>query len=290
MAHQIVCTNIPQQQIYTQNPNLVQYNLGTNLQGQFALGGAQYNVKNLPAQVANNQPIYKNINYDPTQLYQQKVQQPINQQYIYQQQIKQNVQQVYPQMFDKTKQYQNQIQMKAQPQIVNQNYHNHNEPRAQINPQLQTQNVQTQQKLKLQLIPKAQAQNQQQSQPRKYLSPELNYMKYVQKYPNQNANQKINIEYNKKDEHFVNKPIYQKKEKELPSNQNKIKKQPKKLKTLDDTPTLIQGTKIINLNMKSNLNKQKNQRVKSPQKAITPKLLPIKEKDNNIAQNGFVNK
>lgn len=279
MAHQIIYTDIPQQQIYTQNPNLVQYNIGTNLQGQFALGEVQYNVTNLPAQVANNQPIYTNINYDPTQLYQQNIQQPTNQQYIYQQQIKQNIQQ-----------YQNQIQMKAQPQIANQNYHNHNEPRAQINPQQQTQNFPAKQKIQLQLKPQVQAMNQQQSQPKIYSSPELNYMKYVQKYPNQNANQKINIEYNKKDEHFVNKPIYQKKEKEVSSNQNKIKAQPKKLKTLDDTPTLIQGTKMINLNMKSNLNKQKNQRGKNPQKAISPKLLPTKKEETNIAQNGFANK
>ena len=320
MAHQIVYTEIPQQQVYIQNPNLVQYNLDSNLQDQLGLGGVQYNVANLPAQITNNQPVYSNLNYSPNQIYQQYIQQPINQQYIYQQQIEQNVQQVYPQNNDNSKQYQNQIQMQVQPQIIQQNYYYHNDPRAQINPQQQVQNAQAQQKLqpqiaqqnyhhhknqRAQISPQKQVQNvqaqkkiqpqlkqqvqtnnQQQNQQREYLSAEHNYMKYLQKFPNQNANQKINIEYNKKDEHFVNRPIYQKRK--LTPNPDKNKAEPKKLKTLDDTPTLLHGTKVIN--KKSNTNKQKNQLAENPQKGVSPKLQPIIEEDANIAQSGFANK
>ena len=286
MAHQIVYTEIPQQQIYIQNPNLVQYNLGANLQVQNGLGGVQYNIANLPKQTTNNQPVYANINYAPNQLYQQNIQQPINQQYIYQQQIKQNVQQVYPQNIDNSKQYQNQIQIQVQPQIVQQNYHHHKDQRAQISPQKQVQNVQAQKKIQPQLKQQVQTNNQQQNQQREYLSAEHNYMKYLQKFPNQNANQKINIEYNKKDEHFVNRPIYQ--ERKLTPNPDKNKAEPKKLKTLDDTPTLLHGTKVIN--KKSNTNKQKNQLAESPQKGVSPKLQPIIEEDANIAQSGFANK
>ena len=286
MAHQIVYTEIPQQQIYIQNPNLVQYNLGANLQVQNGLGGVQYNIANLPKQTTNNQPVYANINYAPNQLYQQNVQQPINQQYIYQQQIKQNVQQVYPQNIDNSKQYQNQIQIQVQPQIVQQNYHHHKDQRAQISPQKQVQNVQAQKKIQPQLKQQVQTHNQQQNQQREYLSAEHNYMKYLQKFPNQNANQKINIEYNKKDEHFVNRPIYQ--ERKLTPNPDKNKAEPKKLKTLDDTPTLLHGTKVIN--KKSNTNKPKNQLAENPQKGVSPKLQPIIEEDANIAQSGFANK
>ena len=286
MAHQIVYTEIPQQQIYIQNPNLVQYNLGANLQVQNGLGGVQYNIANLPKQTTNNQPVYANINYAPNQLYQQNVQQPINQQYIYQQQIKQNVQQVYPQNIDNSKQYQNQIQIQVQPQIVQQNYHHHKDQRAQISPQKQVQNVQAQKKIQPQLKQQVQTNNQQQNQQREYLSAEHNYMKYLQKFPNQNANQKINIEYNKKDEHFVNRPIYQ--ERKLTPNPDKNKAEPKKLKTLDDTPTLLHGTKVIN--KKSNTNKPKNQLAENPQKGVSPKLQPIIEEDANIAQSGFANK
>lgn len=288
MAQQIVYTKIPQQQIYTQNPNLVQYNLVANPQGQYSVGGVQYNVANLPAKIANNQPVYTNINYAPNQLYQQKAQQPLNLQYQNQQQIKQKVQQVYPQNIDNSKQYQNQIQKHVQPQIIQQNYQNYNGPRAQINPQQQVQNAQAQQKVQHQMKQQVKNQNQQQGQPGGYLSAEQNYMKYLQKYPNQNANQKINIEYNKKDEHFVNRPIYQ--ERKLPPNPDKNKAEAKKLKTLDDTPTLLQGTKIINVNMKSNLNKQKNQLVENQQKGISGELSAIVEEDPNVSQSGFANK
>ena len=284
MAHQIVYTEIPQQQVYIQNPNLVQYNLDSNLQDQLGLGGVQYNVANLPAQITNNQPISTNINYAPNQIYQQNVQQPIKQQYIYQHQIKENVQQVYPQNIDNSKQYQNKIQMQVQPQNVQQNNYN-NDQKVQISPQQQVYNGQAQQKFQPQLKHQAQTQNHQKGQPRGNLSPENNYMKYLQKFPNQNKNQKINIQYNKKDEHFVNRPIY--KERKLPPNPDKNKTPTKKLKTLDDTPTLLQGTKMINL--KSNKNKKKNQQVKNPKKVIS-ELPHIKEEDANAAQRGFVNK
>ena len=284
--HQIVYTEIPQQQIYTQNPNVVQYNLDANLQGHHTLEGVQYNIANFPAQITNNQPFSTNINYSPNQIYQQNVQQPITQQYIYQHQIKQNVQQVYPQNIDNSKQYQNKIQMQVQPQNVQKNYY-YNDQTVQINPQQQVYNGQAQQNYQIQLKHQAQTQHHQKGQPRGNLSPENNYMKYLKKFPNQNTNQKINIEYNKKDEHFVNRPIY--KERKLPPNPDKNKTPTKKLKTLDDTPTLLQGTKMIKLNTKSNKNKQKKQLVMNPQKGIS-ELPHIKEEDANAAQRGFVNK
>ena len=281
MEYQIVYTEVPQQQIYVQNQNVVQYNLDPNLQGQYNLGGVQYNVANFPVQITSNQPVSTNNNYSSNQLYQQNVQQPINQQYIYQQQIKQNVQQMYPQNIDNSKQLQNQIQMQVQPQNVQQNYHRHNDQKVQINPQQQVHSGQAQQKFQPQLKHQAQAQNQQQGKPKGYLSPDLNYMKYLQKLPNQNKNQKINIEYNKKDEHFVNRPIYEdRKDRKLPPNPEKNKVQTKKVKTLDDIPTLIQGTKIFNPKMKLNQNNQENQLILNPQKGIS-ELPQIKEENDN---------
>ena len=284
--HQIVYTEIPQQQIYIQNPNVIQYNLDANLQDYHTLEGVQYNIANFPAQITNNPPFSTNINYSPNQICQQNVQQPITQQYIYQHQIKENVQQVYPQNIDNSKQYQNKIQMQVQPQNVQQNNYN-NDQKVQISPQQQVYNGQAQQNYQIQLKHQAQTQHHQKGQSRGNLSPENNYMKYLKKFPNQNTNQKINIEYNKKDEHFVNRPIY--KERKLPPNPDKNKTPTKKLKTLDDTPTLLQGTKMIKLNTKSNNNKQKNQLVKNPQKGIS-ELPQIKEEDAKASQRGSVNK
>lgn len=301
MTHQIVYVDTPQEQIYTQNPNLVQYNIETNQQALLGVGDVQYNFINLPAQNTNNQSAYININYDPTQLYQQNIQQPVNQQYIYQQQINQNVQQVHPQYIDNSKQYQ--IQNQIQPQAIPQEnyYHHHNEPKAQINPQLQIPNIQAQQKqipnIKAQqkqihnvqtqqkLRTQVQAKNHLQGQSGGYSPADLKYMKYVQKYQNQNINKKMNIVYNKKDEHFVNRPIYEKKKlsaqkvnnKDKSKDKNKNDPFPKNIKTFNDTKTLIQGTKIINLNMKSNLKGQKNELFNNLKKHVNSDLPPISE-------------
>ena len=145
-----------------------------------------------------------------------------------------------------------------------------------------------QQQVNSQIKPKHQSQNQIQknvqpnSQGNILFDP--NYQKYIQR-PNQNIDQNTKIPYNKNDAHFVNKPIY---DKQLPSYPLPAQNKPKQIKTLDQNPTLVKGTKIIdnnNNNNKSGMTQKIEQTIYTTKKINN--LSSIKEDEISIKESGL---
>ena len=98
-----------------------------------------------------------------------------------------------------------------------------------------------------------------QLQQKGYMPGEIQYQKYIQKYPFQNQSKKISIEYNKKDEHFVNKEISPKrKHRSYNSKDKPSQEQKKKIKVLPRNEILNMGIKIEETNNNLELPKNKD--------------------------------
>ena len=98
-----------------------------------------------------------------------------------------------------------------------------------------------------------------QLQSKGYIPGEIQYQKYIQKYPIQNKSKKINIEYNKKDEHFVNKDIYPKKKHLSYNTKDKSsQEQKKRIKALPQNEILKMGIKMEGTNNNLELPKNKD--------------------------------
>lgn len=322
MAQQYIYTGASGKQLYTKN-TLNQYNTPTNPLDPLGLQGAQYTLgdqtnytqnyisaqnNNQPYSlpIAYGQPIQNNINYNKAQLYQQYI--------PYQQQKIQNVQ---PQL----NKPQNQLPIKQNPQINAKNnmnqiqyqqnihqkertqiqYPNHNQIQAPINPkqqqinQTQFQNnpkqiIQPQKnpqaKINPQIQPQQNKQGIAQNQIKGLTSEQIHYQQYIQNlYQNQNQNQNIKIQYNKNDEHFVNKPIYQ--NRIIPTNNIQLQNQQNQIKTLQNNQNIVKDNKMIN-------NKNVPQISQKPPELISnpnfKKLSTIKEEEMDIKQSGLSHK
>lgn len=322
MAQQYIYTGASGKQLYTKN-TLNQYNTSTNPLDPLGLQGAQYTLgdqtnytqnyisaqnNNQPYSlpIAYGQPIQNNINYNKAQLYQQHI--PHQQQKIQNVQpqlnkpqtqlpIKQN-----PQINAKNNmnqiQYQQNIHQKERTQIQ---YPNHNQIQAPINPkpqqinQTQFQNnpkqiIQPQKnpqaKINPQIQPQQNKQGIAQNQIKGLTSEQIHYQQYIQNiYQNQNQNQNINIQYNKNDEHFVNKPIYQ--NRIIPTNNIQLQNQQNQIKTLQNNQNIVKDNKMIN-------NKNVPQISQKPPELISnpnfKKLSTIKEEEMDIKQSGLSHK
>jgi hypothetical protein len=274
MSYQYLLSGTPYNQNNVQNLRLIEYNAMVNplelclIQGnQYIVrdpsyyGNKSYNIQNsnqvYTNQITYNQqmnmlqnqnkrqtfPFHRHNNYSQPQI---QINQNFPQQIYFknniqilqgQQQIKPNIplqhnQKVQPLILQKPQTQQNQIispkkQIQQQPQILN-NF------QFQKNPLIQPNNL-----------------NQEfQLQQQGYMPGEIQYQKYIKKYPFQNQNKKINIEYNEKDEHFVKKKeIYP--ENKHPSYNYKAKssqKQKKQIKVLPRNEILNKGIKIEGTN------------------------------------------
>ena len=288
-----VYAGIPGNDMYSKNVKLIQYNQTMNPLDPLGLQGMQYTVvnpsnylnKNINSQNVNQayskqvqvpvnqyklQNIYSNNNVNPTHFQQiinpqvqpqqnQKIQPQIQQNQKIQPQIQQN-QKIQPQMQQKHQNHHQQPQTQAKA-LVNQKPNN-----------LQQQQINQNQKAQLQ--PQGKNPN------------ELGYQKYAQRYPLQNQNQKINIDYNKNDQHFVNKPIYDMRK--VPANPLKVQvpqNAQKQIKPVPQKPAL--GQKIGNNN---NQKIYQNQAVLNNTKINNNKLSTIKEEEINIKQSGLSGK
>ncbi len=260
--------------MYIQNAKLIQYKPTMNPLDPLGLHGMQYTVAN-PSKYVN-----KNINS-----------QNVNQAYLKQAQAQAQINQNKPQNIYTNnnlnpKQYHQTLkpQTKIQP---NQNTQPHLQYYQQ--PQMQVKTLANQKPNNLQQQQIKQNQNAQlQAQGPK--PNELGYQKYVQRYPAQNQNEKVNIEYNKKDQHFVNKPIYDLRK--VPANPLQVQvpqNAQKQIKTIPQKAVLDKGTKIGN-----NYNNQKISQnqvgVPNDIKSNNKKLSTIKEEEINIKQSGLSDK
>ena len=322
MAQQYIYTGASGKQLYTKN-TLNQYNTSTNPLDPLGLQGAQYTLgdqtnytqnynlaqnNNQPYSlpIAYGQPIQNNINYNKAQLYQQHI--------PHQQQKIQNVQ---PQL----NKPQTQIPIKQNPQInainnmnpiqYQQNIHqkaitqiqypNHNQIQPQINPkqqqinQTQFQNnpkqiIQPQKnpqaKINPQIQPQQIKQGIAQNQIKGLTSEQIHYQQYIQNiYQNQNQNQNINIQYNKNDEHFVNKPIYQ--NRIIPTNNIQLQNQQNQIKTLQNNQNIVKDNKMINNKNVPQISQKPPELISNPN---IKKLSTIKEEEMDIKQSGLSHK
>jgi hypothetical protein len=277
MSNQVY-VGIPGNNMYNQNIKLIQYNPTVNPLDPLGLQGMKYTVAN-PSNYIN-----KNINYqNPNQAYSKQAQAQLNQHNLHNMYANNNVN---PTQFQHIMQPQAQPQQrqKIQPQIQQKNQRHLQQPQAQQKAvaNQKPNNIQQQQINQNQKVqPKAQAAN----------PNDLGYQKYAQRIPPQNQNQKVNIEYNKNDQHFVNKPIYDMRK--VPANPMKVQvpqNGQKQVKTLPQNPALNKGANIVN-----NYN---NQKVSQKQVAVlnntkitnNNKLPTIKEEEINIKQSGLSNK
>ena len=194
-------------------------------------------------------------------------------------------------------QYQQNIHQKERTQIQ---YPNHNQIQAPINPkqqqinQTQFQNnpkqiIQPQKnpqaKINPQIQPQQNKQGIAQNQIKWLTSEQIHYQQYIQNiYQNQNQNQNIKIQYNKNDEHFVNKPIYQ--NRIIPTNNIQLQNQQNQIKTLQNNQNIVKDNKMIN-------NKNVPQISQKPPELISnpnfKKLSTIKEEEMDIKQSGLSN-
>ena len=107
---------------------------------------------------------------------------------------------------------------------------------------------------------------------------QIHYQQYINQHQNINTNQ-INIEYNKNDEHFVNKPIYKdKKPIKPPVASQDPQKDPK---AFDGTKTLLKGTIPL---------EKSNQNAILAAKYMNSDLSLINEEELNITQSGLSKK
>ena len=188
--------------------------------------------------------------------------------------------QVHPQI--------NQQQVKGQVMNPDQVHHQQNQAQQHIN----------QPQIKGQILKPGQINLQQnQAQPQVQFQglnpPQIHYQQYI-KNQNHNINQnKINIDYNKNDEHFVNKPIYQDKN---PVHPTKASQTPLNIpKTLDDTKKKSQREKTLETNTVNNNGKVGLNNKIDPKDIIAAKymnsgLSSINEEELNINQSGLSKK
>ena len=275
-----VNARIPGNNMPNQNIKLIQYNPTVNPLDPLGLQGMKYTVAN-PSNYLNKNINSQNVNlaYSKQTQQQAQAQSQINQ---YKQQNIYANNNVNPTQFQHVIQPQAQIQQnqKIQPQIQ-QKYHHQPQAQAKALANQKPNNVQQQQINQNQKVqPKTQG-----------LKPnDLAYQKYAQRYPPQNQNQKINIEYNKNDQHFVNKPIYDMRK--VPANPMKVQvpqNGQKQVKTLPQNPALNKGAKIGNNYNNQNIPKKQVEALNNT-KMNNNKLSTIKEEEINIRQSGLSNK
>ena len=323
-----VYAGIPGNNIYNQNMKLIQYNSNVNPLDPLGLQGMQYTVanpsnylnKNINPQNVNQayskqaqaqinqyklQNMYANNNVNPThfqQILQPQAQKQQTQKILAQiQQMNQHHHQqpqtqIKPVVNQKPNNTQQQQQIK---QVANQKPNNIQQQQQikQVANQKQN-NIQQQQQIKQvanqkqnniqqqQINQKQKVQTQTQGQKPN----DLGYQKYVQRFPPQNQNQKVNIEYNKNDQHFVNKPIYDMRK--VPANPMKVQvpqNGQKQVNTLPQNIALNRGAKIGN-NYNNQIISQKQVSALNNTNVNNKKLSTIKEEEINIKQSGLSSK
>ena len=290
------------QNIYYQSPPYIQnIQIGKNQNQQIL----QPNIKqNINQQVYNQKYLSPQSKYNTNTLPIPLYKNPLIQAY--------NMQQIHPQLQPQIKgQYQqnhkNQIQMQpqlqqkinAQPQIQYQHQKQIspqiNQIQPIINPQQQIpqqlplqyqQIIQQQQQIQQNQRINPLQQNQQiiQQQTRNIAPNQIQYQHYIQNINNQNLNKNIKIEYNKNNDHFVNKPIY---------TEKKISNIPQQIIPLNNNPTSVKG----NIPIQNNINNYIVSGNQKPIQAIAQnkiiekygntKLSSIEEEEINIEQSGF---
>ena len=289
-----VYAGIPGNNIYNQNMKLIQYNSNVNPLDPLGLQGMQYTVAN-PSNYLNKNINPQNVN----QAYSKQAQAQINQYKLQNMYANNNVNPTHFQQILQP-QAQKQQTQKIQPQIQQMNQHHHQQPQTQIKPVVNQKpnNIQQQQQIKQvanqkpnniqqqQINQKQKVQTQTQGQKPN----DLGYQKYVQRYPPQNQNQKVNIEYNKNDQHFVNKPIYDMRK--VPANPMKVQvpqNGQKQVNTLPQNIALNRGAKIGN-NYNNQIISQKQVSALNNTNVNNKKLSTIKEEEINIKQSGLSSK
>lgn len=289
-----VYAGIPGNNIYNQNMKLIQYNSNVNPLDPLGLQGMQYTVAN-PSNYLNKNINPQNVN----QAYSKQAQAQINQYKLQNMYANNNVNPTHFQQILQP-QAQKQQTQKIQPQIQQMNQHHHQQPQTQIKPVVNQKpnNIQQQQQIKQvanqkpnniqqqQINQKQKVQTQTQGQKPN----DLGYQKYVQRYPPQNQSQKVNIEYNKNDQHFVNKPIYDMRK--VPANPMKVQvpqNGQKQVNTLPQNIALNRGAKIGN-NYNNQIISQKQVSALNNTNVNNKKLSTIKEEEINIKQSGLSSK
>ena len=291
MSNQVYA-GIPGNNMYNQNIKLIQYNPTVNPLDPLGLQGMTYTVVN-PSNYLNKNINSQNINqaYSKQIQAQAQAQAQVQAQAQINQYKQQNIyanNNVNPTQFQHIIQPQAQTQqnLKIQPQIQQKYYHNNQQPQAQAKALVNQKpnNVQQQQ---INQNQKVQPKNQ-------GLKPnDLAYQKYAQRYPpqNPNQNQKVNIEYNKNDQHFINKPIYDLRK--VPANPMKVQvpqNGQKQVKTLPQNPALNKGAKIGNNYNNQNIPKKHVEAINNTKINNNNKLSTIKEEEINIKQSGLSDK
>lgn len=276
MSNQVYA-GIPGNNMYNQNIKLIQYNPTMNPLDPLGLHGMKYTVAN-PSNYLNKNINSQNVN----QAYSKQAQARVNQYQAHNLYGNPNV---------NTAQFQQNIQPQAKPQQnqkiqpqIQQKYQNyHQQPQTQkkalVNQKpsnIQQQQINQNQKIQPQVqVPKPN---------------DLGYQKYAQRYPIQNQDPKVNIEYNKNDQHFVNKPIYDMRK--VPANPMKVqapKNAQKQINTLPQNSALNKGSKIGN-NYNNPKISQKQAGALNNTKINNNKLSTIQEEEINIKQSGLSNK
>jgi len=278
MSYQYLYSDIPVSQNYAQDLRLIQYNVVVNPLDPLGLQGNQYiitdpsqyvnksyNIQNTnqvyTKQIAFNQKMntYQSQNESHTIHFHQK--NNLSQPNIH---INQNIpQQIYFKNNILTLQNQQKIKPKI-PSQLNQNMNSiipkkpQNQRKSLVNPKQQIQQQpQFPKNFQAQIKPLVQPSHQNkevQFQPNGCTAAEIQYQKYIQRYPFQNQNKKINIEYNKNDEHFVNKPIYPERKHSSCNSKAKLSQEnQKQIKALHQKEILDKGIKIEVTNNNPNL-------------------------------------
>ena len=87
---------------------------------------------------------------------------------------------------------------------------------------------------------------------------DIQYLKYIKRNPFQSQSKKINIKYNKNDEHFVNKPIYPESKHTSYNSKAKSLQKQKQIKLLQRKEILDKEIKVEDKNYKPELPKELN--------------------------------
>lgn len=244
MSHQYSYSGIPVSLNYAQDLGLIQYNAALNSIDPLGLQGSQ-NIIMDPSNYVNKSYNIQNTN------------QVFTNQLAYNQQIN-----LYP-------------NQNGRQTISFHQHNNFNQPQIQINQNIPQQiyfknNVQAlkrHQKVQSIIIPKPQTQQKliepqinplvQPNNLQGYMPGDIQYLKYIKRNPFQNQSKKINIEYNKNDEHFVNKPIYpESKHTSYNSKAKSLQKQQKQIKLLQRKEILDKEIKVEDKNYKKELPKE----------------------------------
>ena len=289
-----VYAGIPGNNMYNQNMKLIQYNSNVNPLDPLGLQGMQYTVAN-PSNYLNKNINPQNVN----QAYSKQAQAQINQYKLQNMYANNNVNPTHFQQILQP-QAQKQQTQKIQPQMQQMNQHHLQQPQTQIKPVVNQKPNNTQQQQQIKQVANQKQNNIQQqqinqkqkvqTQTQGQKPNDLGYQKYVQRYPPQNQNQKVNLEYNKNDQHFVNKPIYDMRK--VPANPMKVQvpqNGQKQVNTLPQNIALNKGAKIGN-NYNNHIISQKQVSALNNTNLNNKKLSTIKEEEINIKQSGLSSK